>query len=324
MPTFCRHGTLTEACPICRANVELAQRTAAKPGPRVGAPRGSVGAGRAQARAGARGGRMTIRHETRSQDDGFRTPLALGLRSSADAERLAGEVARSCGRIAVLAQDPPGLYAEVAGEGDIEEATWLALLIAYIGPLEPPDDPFATVRQVRTSWRSGVLPDLANSPLGPRSSHVETRGGATLAAYRRWIERAGSQAAAFGADPSWSETQRFERVFERLSLPGLDRRARYDLLVTLGALGRYDLRAPSLLLSEDDPVNRAAKRVFGIGDRLVAERRVCELAEASAVPVEAFDLALDNWAAPQPSTLGVPDAADVGARDRVRAVLGLH
>lgn len=323
MPTFCRHGTLTESCPICRASVELAQRGASRQTERKDRARDSPSARRPRTAASGRGGRMTVRHETRSADDGFRTQAAPGLRSSADAQRLAEELAHATARLTVLAEEPPGLYAEVASEPDLEEASWLALLIAYLGTLEPPDDPFATLRDVRTSWRSGQLPDLAGARLGPRSPYEQGRGDATLIAYRRWAERAGSQADAIVADRSWSETQRFERAFGRLSLPGLDRRARYDLLVTLGALGRYQLGAPSLLLSEDDAVSRAAKRVFGIGDRLVLERRASELAESSAVPVAAFDLALENWAAPEPITLGVPRVQDQAALARARAALGV-
>jgi hypothetical protein len=323
MPTFCRHGTLTESCPICRASVELAQRGSGSQAERKGRARDRASASRPRPPGGGRGARMTIRHETRSADDGFRTPAAPGLRSSADAQRLAEEIAHASARLTALVGEPPGLYAQVASEPDLEEATWLALLIAYIGPLEPPDDPFETVGDVRTGWQSGELPDLAGARLGPRSAHDEARGDSTLIAYRRWAERAGSQERAIVADPSWSDTQRFERAFGRLSLPGLDRRARYDLLVTLGALGRYQLTAPSLLLSEDDSVSRAAKRVFGIGDRLVLERRVAELAEASAVPVAAFDLALENWAAPEPIALGLPRVNDAGALERARAALGV-
>ena len=323
MPTFCRHGTLTESCPICRASVEQAQRGTSGQAERKGRTRDSASASRPRAPAGVRGGRLTIRHETRAADDGFRTPAAPGLRSNADAQRLAEELAYASARIATLAQAPPGLYAEVASEPDLEEASWLALLIAYVGPLEPPDDPFATLRDVRTSWHSGELPNLAGAKLGPRSPHDEARGERTLIAYRRWAERAGSQAGAIVGDPSWSETQRFERAFERLSLPGLDRRARYDLLVTIGALGRYQLSAPSLLVSEDDAVSRAAKRVFGIGDRLVLERRVAELADAATVPIAAFDLALENWAAPEPITLGVQRVLDQAALERARAALGV-
>jgi hypothetical protein len=323
MPTFCRHGTLTESCPICRASVELAERGASRQADQKGRARDGASRSRPRTPPGGRGGRLTIRHETRAADDGFRTATAPGLRSNADAQRLAEELAYATGRLAALADGPPGLYAEVASEPDLEEASWLALLIAYVGPLEPPDDPFATLGEVRTSWRSGELPNLTGAKLGPRSPQDGARANGTLIAYRRWAERAGSQASAIAADPSWSETQRFERVFGRLSLPGLDRRARYDLLVTLGALGRYQLSAPSLLLAEDDAVNRAAKRVFGIGDRLVLERRVAELADAAAVPLAAFDLALENWAAPEPITLGVRRVLDQAALERARAALGV-
>jgi hypothetical protein len=323
MSTFCRHGTLIESCPICRADVEFAERSAAKQRQGKSRVRATSSAMPSRPAAGRRGTRLTIRHETRAADDGFRTPLALGLRSSADAERLAAELARSAGRLALLADAPPGLYAEVATQSDIEEATWLALLIAYLGPLEAPDDPFEAISEVRTRWSSGELPDLAAARLGPRSPYAPERGHATLVAYQRWAERSGSQAAALGADPTWKATQRFERVFERLALPGLDRRARYDFLVTLGALGRYELTADSLLLSEDDPVSRAAKRVFGIGDRLALEGRVRELANAATVPVAAFDLALENWAGPARTTLGARSASDEHALERVRRALGL-
>ena len=59
-------------------------------------------------------------------------------------------------------------------------------------------------------------------------------------------------------------------------------------------------------LSAEDPTTLAAKRVFGIGDPLLLERRAAALADAAAVPVEALDLALANWAAPQRATLGFP------------------
>jgi hypothetical protein len=323
MATFCRHGTLTESCPICRASVESAQRAAAQGSARGTAARRPTSTSRSRRPAASRGKGLTIRREARAADDGFRSPLALGLRSRTDAENLAEELARACGRLATLAGDPPGLYGEVASEPDIEEASWLALLISYIGPLDDGDDPFATLRATRTSWHSDELPQLEGTRLGPRSPHEEVRGERTLIAYRRWAQRAGSQAAAFGADPTWTETQRFTRVYERLALPGLARCTRYDLLVTLGVLGRYPLRPPSLLLSEDDAVARAAKRVFGIGDRLTLERRVDELARAGELPVEAFDLALENWGAEKRVSLGVSGARDEAALARAREALGL-
>lgn len=245
------------------------------------------------------------------------------MRSSSDAKRLADAIARSAGRLKALSSDPPGLYAEVASEADIEEASWLALLIVLIGPLERPDDPFATIEQLRTPWSSAALPDLDGARLGPRSSLDPARGADTFLAYRRWAGRAGSQAAAFSAEPSWSETQRFERVFERLALPAFDRRARFDLLVTLGTLGRYPLRPQTLLLVEDDTVTRAAKRIFGIGDRLTLEGRLRELAATCEVQIAAFDLALENWAAQEELAVGVSAAPDEDARERARRALGL-
>jgi hypothetical protein len=322
VPKFCRHGTQIESCPICGPRAELEERAALQGAARKPPARRSQSSVRPRAASAAGPGRLMIRREARAADDGFRSARAPGLRSSADAGRLADELARAGGRLTGLREDPPGLYGEVASEPDLEEATWLAFLIAYIGPLEDADA-FATIRERRTSWRSGELPELDGAQLGPRTAHDERRGEGTIDAYRRFVQRAGSQAAAFGADASWNATQRFERLFERLALPGLHRRARYDLLVTLGALGRYPLEAASLLLTEDDPVNRAAKRVFGIGDRLTLERRLRDLAQAARVPVAYFDQALESWGAEQPLTLGAPDGFAAQVRERASAALGL-
>lgn len=267
----------------------------------------------------SRGG-LVVRREVRAADDGYRSPLAPGLRSSEDAQRLAQEIAVGAERLELLATAPPDLYGEIAAEPDGDEACWLAFLVAYLGPLET-DDPFAAIASVRTPW--GEIPDLAGVVVGPRGSHEPAHGSATIDAYVRFAGRAGGQLAAFAADPAWTGAQRFERVYERLSLPGLHRRARYDLLVTLGRLGRFPLEAPGLLLTEDDAVTLAAKRVFGIGDRMTLERRSRELAAAVGVPVEALDLALENWAGSERVTQGVRAAAagDGGAHERALAAL---
>ena len=87
---------------------------------------------------------------------------------------------------------------------------------------------------------------------------------------------------------------------------------RYDLLVTLGRLGLYEMRADSLHLTgasdahSGDLTTLAAKRVFAIGDPLLLERRARALAEAISVPIETLDLALANWGRPGTrATLGV-------------------
>jgi hypothetical protein len=318
VPTFCRHNRFLANCPICgREQREAAAPRRAATGSRT----------RPTARpASRRGGDVRVRRVARAGDDGFRSPLVAGLKASGDAQRLAVELAFATGRLGVLAGDPPGLYAEVAGTADIEEATWLAFLIAYLGPLEG-DDPFAGVRAVRVPWASGALPSLDDAVLvGPRTAHDPGRGAATLAAYRAWARRAGSQAAALSGEAAWTPERRFARAFERLALPGLYRDARFEFLVTVGQLGRYALRAGGLQLGGADETTVAAKRIFGIGDTLLLERRAGELAAACEIPLAALDLALWNWSRPPGAraTQGLPSATpDAAAHDRVAGALGL-
>src|SRR5918997_4296029 len=160
MPMFCRHNRLTVNCPIC--SLELGPELGGKPAP---ARRSS-----APASSRSRGGTTTPRRGVvtkrlaRAADDGYRNPLVPGLRATADAERLAAALAAATARL-----EPPGPYPEVAAEPDLEEATWLAFLLA-IGADERP------------SWASGESPE----------GHARTAD-----AYRAWAQRAGSQARAF-------------------------------------------------------------------------------------------------------------------------------
>ncbi len=320
MPTFCRHGGLIEACPICRTTIvptptssSRNSRSPAKRSPKAG------GAGK---RATARGG-LKVRQEVRAADDGYRCLLVPGLRAESEARLLARELAFASGRIALLGNDPPGLYGEASTEPDIEEATWLAFQITLVSPLES-DDPFASVRAARTTWASGDQPDLKGVERGPRSPVDPARVVATLDAYRRWAAAAGSQRDGFTGDSGWSAERRFERIFERLSLPGLGRQGRYDLLVSLGAIGLYELRAPGLLLTDDDLTSRTAKRVFAIGDRMTLERRANALVEEAGVLHEALELALTNWQGAKPIRLGVPaDTLDEAAEARALSALEL-
>ena len=262
---------------------------------------------------------MKVRRLARGADDGYHSPLLPGLKSSQEAERLAEELAFAVARLERLAADPPGLYAEVANPaGEVEERTWLAFLIAYLSPLEG-DDPFAAISAVRVPWASGELPDLEGVQTGPRSAYEPARGSRTLAAYRAWAARAGSQAAAFTGEPAWMAERRFGRVFERLALPGLHRDARFDLLVTLGQLGVYELSAGSLQFGGDNRVTLAAKRALGIGDSLLLERRAAELAGACGLPLAALDLGLYNWEAGERVSLGLEPGAEPDADALARA-----
>jgi hypothetical protein len=278
---------------------------------------------------------MRVSRQERAADDGYSSPLLPGVHASADAARLADEVAFANGRLLALGGDPsadrmPDFYAELRALAteDSEQATWACFLTAYLCPLEG-GEPFGGIRLALRLDRD-ELTDLSELPVGPRSSYVATRASQTLRAYRAWYRQAGSQAVAFSGDPSWTAERRFERVYERLALPGLHGVARYELLVLLGSLGVYELRAASLQLAgarsagAEDSTALAAKRIFAIGDPLLLERRAAVLAAAIPVPIAALDLALWNWAASERATLGFPpDVADADTRELAGAALRL-
>lgn len=335
---FCRHNRFIERCPICRETVpglepqeREGRRTRARSADGATA---TAGAGRRAKRQGRGGAALRVRQEVRAQDDGYRSPLVPGLRASEDAERLAEEIAFAEGRLIAIRVAPPDLYGEIRDQEDEEQATWMCFLAAYLSPLEN-DDPFAGVREALSAdWRAGELPDLSEIPLGPRTSHDPARGEATLRAYLHWAHaldgQLGGQHAAFTGEASWTAQRRFERIFERLRLPGLARMGRYDLLVTLGRIGLYELSADSLHLAGSRPgegedlATVAAKRLFGIGEPMVLERRAKQLAQEISVPLEALDLAFANWGAGERATLGVdPEALDAHALERARTALEL-
>jgi hypothetical protein len=280
-----------------------------------------------------------VRHQQRAVEDGYSSSLLPGLRASADALRLAEELSFANGRLLALAPPSaagdsgmPDLYArarELSGS-DPEQASWICFLSAYLSPLEGPD-PFAGIDQALLSDRDSLdWQGLEGIELGPRTSHEPARGADTVVAYRAWYEQAGSQALAFAGDPSWTPQRRFERLFERLALPGLTRAARYELLVLLGSLELYPMQADSLHLSGkrasggEDATVLAAKRVFAIGDALLLERRAQALAEAVEIPLAALDLALANWGVGERATLGFSaETADEDTLRRARLALGV-
>ena len=195
----------------------------------------------------------------------------------------------------------------------------MCFLIVYLSPLQT-EDPFAGIRLAlaRDSGTSGMGPTPASTglrrqhglaywrwqgrrrhspldgiPLGPRTSHDPARGDETLRAYRQWAEHAGGQACALLGEQSWTPQRRFERVFERLALPGFGRMGRYELLVTLGRLGLYELQADSLHLAAgrgttglEDLTTVAAKRVFAIGEPIYLERRAVAFAQELSVGID--------------------------------------
>jgi hypothetical protein len=344
VPTFCRHNRFIERCPICSKSLPDAQAGAGSRG--TGAKRRSSGSSRAgtgvSGTRAAPGGhrsrvepeRLRVHREARAQDDGYRNPLLPGLRASSDAARLADELAFASGRLARLRSAPPGLYAEIqalAREGALERACWVSFLTVYLSPLQDAE-PFAGVR---LALERGETPSLEGISLGPRTSHSPERGSETLSAFRHWVERSasgedGERRDAFLGEPSWTPQRRFERVFERLALPGFGRMGRFELLVTIGHLGLYELDADSLHLmagrssGPEDLTTLAAKRIFGTGEPIYLERRTRALSEAVAVELDALDLAFANWSAGERATLGVDDdVLEEDVREHVRDVFGV-
>ena len=133
-------------------------------------------------------------------------------------------------------------------------------------------------------WAAGELPADV-TPLGPRgAARLARPGGDARGVPRVGRARPAGRRRRSPASASWTPERRFDRAFERLALPGFARAPRFEFLLTAGALGLADLRPGSLQLLADprDPVLAAAKRVFGIGDPIVVERRAADLAAAAA------------------------------------------
>ena len=312
MPTFCRHNRLLQNCTICARE----QHFEARPVVSSSAPKSTQPRERAERADGPRAervraqragtaktgnGNVRVRRLARGAEDGYRSPLVPGLKSSEDAERLAEEIAFSAARLLLMEQvalgeaadDVDPIWREIAAPGEVKSRTELA------------------IRHVLE---------------GPRGLNSSTRIEEATAGIEAWGARQGSIEQAFTGERSWTPERRFERTFERLGgVRGLDRDTRYELLTLLGRLGVYELRADRLFLSGENEATWAAKRALGIGDPLLLERRAGELAQACRVPVEALDLALHNWGSGTRITGGLPEDAEADAvvLERAQSALGL-
>ena len=315
--SFCRHNRPTSKCSICSRELDEKLRdqapiryvTVRKPGT-TSTPRSRTGSGSSSSSGGSSsrgsGGtnRVVTRKLARAADDGYRNPLVPGMKATADAERLAGALTQAVERL-----QPPGPHPVIADIANLDDATWLAFLIALAPELEQ------VLTEAQPSWTAR---DLSALPEAKQK---------TANAYLAWVERAGSQQAAFTGEAIWTPERRFDRVFERLALPGFGRAARYELLILLGRLGTFTLRPWSLHLGAEavDPTVVASKRALGIGDPLLLQRRAAELATATGVPIEALDLALVNWTRSLDDriTAGATVTAEGPRRDAIGAALGV-
>jgi hypothetical protein len=289
---FCRHNRLTNKCSICSREIEEQIRSKSpvrhvhvrKPGA-TSTPKSRA--------ATTNPKRVVTRKLARAADDGYRNPLVPGLKATADAERLAGALTQAEQRL-----EPPGPYAFIAEIEDAEHATWLAFLAALAPELR---------ELIETT-----LPEWGQDPELPEAKMR------TVNAYKAWVERSGSQDEAFTGEPSWTPERRFDRVFERLALPGFTRAARYDLLTGLGAAGIYPIEAAAVHFIEDDATTLAAKRALVSGDRMLLERRAKDLAEAAGLPIAALDRGLAVWGTPgEHVDLTVDPAPGVAAALRI-------
>lgn len=301
VPVFCRHNRFEANCPICSREKAAASPRPSSPGrSRSSRPTARPGSGTRRSSSSAE---MRTRRLVRDAEDGYHSELVPGVKATADAERLARSLAAAAARL-----EYPGPHEPVAAEPDLEEATWLAFLLALIGPDAP--DAQASLLEVRPAWTAGEPPGL---------SAVNAR---TAAAYRAWAQRAGGQAGAYGGEAAWTPVRRFSRLYERLALPGFGRLARFELLATLGAAGLYELEAGSLHLGGEDATTQAAKRALVSGDVVLLDRRAVTLAQRAQIPLAALDRGLQTWNA-RGSQDAHPGDGELSALPRVRTALGL-
>lgn len=344
-PVFCRHGRFENRCAICRSEKAGAEPKAKEPAAKGTARRRAAGT------ASARGAARTPRRRgvvtgslTRHADDGFRSELVPGLRASAAADDLAREMAAAEARLDALGTPDAGLWLAVSERSDDDALPALAaaLVLAIASP-DADAGSVATAAAALDALGDGT-PDadalaaadevLVAGPRGPRGSDAE---GVVAAVVAKLTARgAGSVTAALRGEASWSAERRFARLFDALSVRGLPRAVRFDLMTALGRSGVVDARAGALALGADQ-VTDAAKRVFAVSDTVLLERRVTALAEAGALEIDVIEQALWNvagadatgagaaarWASARPATtLGLSAAADEARVAELREALG--
>ena len=213
----------------------------------------------------------------------------------------------------------------MARASDVEEATWLAFLIAYLSPLEG-EDPWASIAAARTSWASGELPMLEDVALGPRTAHDPARGASTLLAYRAWAAARRLSGAGLHRRPRVARPAPLRpRLRAHVAAAASGARRATSCWSSSGASAsttsaRGRCTSPRTPL---DPTVVASKRVLGIGDPLLLQRRAAELVEAVGVPIEALDLGLTNWSRPEGEriTAGATVGVEGPRRDAIGAAL---
>ena len=271
VPTFCRHNRLEATCPIC-ARKRTDGRRRLEPRRATPRPARSASAARAVRRAAA---------ACKRAPHGARGRRRLRARAAARAAQLRRRGA--AGRRARLRGGAPGRA--VRPTRPASTPTWRARPTSRRPPGWPSSSP--TCRPWRATTR-GRRSRAARTTLGVGRA-ADARGRRARAARRArsrarridpaGLPRVGGARRLAGAGlhrrARVARQRRFDRAFERLSLPGFGRAPRFELLVVLGRLGRLR-RAPvvaAALRRRARPDVVASKRVFGIGDPLLLQRR---------------------------------------------------
>jgi hypothetical protein len=109
----------------------------------------------------------------RENADGYRNELVPGLKATADAERLADELAFAAARLAELVADPPSLYAEIAAQPDGEARRqrgspfYPSDVLDFPDPGGRPDLPDGVAHSHGDAGRRATVGDLASRSLPP-------------------------------------------------------------------------------------------------------------------------------------------------------------
>lgn len=250
----------------------------------------------------------------RHADDGFSSELLPGLRSSAAARDLARELVLADARLSALPH-APGWEVVAALAGEPAKAFVAALVVAVASPdttagsqatavqalgmLQGAADPLDDVGAVAAA--SDVAAFLDAGPRGPRAHDA---GGAALAAPVALAQRyGGSLESALVGESSWTPQRRYARVLDRLSLKGLSRAVRIDIVTGMARCGALAADADALHLLTDQDTD-AAKRLFAVADVGLLERRAAALVDATGIGFDALELALWNTAGADASGSG--------------------
>ena len=280
-----------------------------RPGPArpASAARGARSRGGAPGSAG-RGSGVTVRRLAREQRR--RLPVGAGARAEIRRRRDGWPTRWRSPRPAGTAghRSARAVRGGRRPAGDIEQRSWLAFLLAWLGPLDG-DDPFGAIAAARTPWASGERPtSTAWQPARARSRPAARRGRPRRTGPGRPRRLAGRRVRRRAG---WTPERRFARVYERLALPGLDRGRSFRPAGDARRAGVYEL--PPAPCTSAAPTGHARCQADPRDRRpAAAGAPLGRAGECVRAPLEALDLGFFNW------ERGARASAGYGPRRRAR------